>query len=86
MMSHTPELPHKRRRELTTRVLAKIGSQPSFRQQIIDDPELALIAAGFGELHLATSAGEVGVWACSISCPQSCGYTCIRTGRKPIKR
>ena len=64
---------------LTMALIDRINAEPKFRQDLIDNPDVALESAGFDD-PIELLKRNIPMQLCSHSCPQSCGYTCTKTG------
>jgi hypothetical protein len=64
---------------ITLALIERINAEPEFRQNLIDDPDMALESAGFNDPIDLLERNTPLQW-CTQSCPQSCGYTCTKTG------
>jgi hypothetical protein len=66
----------RRQRAGADTILARIASDPEFRQQLMATPGEALAALGHGD-----DALEVVGYGCQGTCRWSCGPTCVTTRR-----
>jgi hypothetical protein len=68
---------------LTMALIDRINAEPKFRQDLIDNPDVALESAGFDdpiELLKRNIPMQLCAVSCGPTCTQTCNRTCTKTG------
>jgi hypothetical protein len=69
----------RRSHALTMALIERINTEPKFRQDLIDNPDVAMRSTGFDD-PVELLKRIIPMQQCAVSCGQTCSSTCGKTG------